>query len=105
VAISRFITRAASSVAGRTFLEYVSELDAQCPSVDGPSGRAAASPAIEAGKGHQRQGARHVSESPISAFAVIGIDIGKSSSQVVGLDGRGRATSKVVALRSKPGGQ
>jgi len=42
------------------------------------SGRALAPLAIEAGKGRQRHGARHVSDRP-AATAVIGIDIGKYS--------------------------
>ena len=52
------------------------------------SGRAPAPPAKEAGRGHQRQGARHVSE-PKHSIAVVGIDIGKNSFHVVGLDQRG----------------
>ena len=59
------------------------------------SGRAPAPPAIEAGKGRQRQGARHVTESQ-QAVAVIGIDIGKNSFHVVGLDTRG-----AIVLRQK----
>ena len=51
------------------------------------SGRAPAPPAIEAGKGCERQGARHVPNT--TAIAVIGIDIGKNSFHVVGLDARG----------------
>ena len=54
-----------------------------------------APPAIEAGKGRQRQGARHVSEPP-SSIAAIGIDIGKNSFHVVGLDARGS-----ILLRQK----
>ena len=56
------------------------------------SGRAPAPPAIDAGKGRQRQGARHVSELQGDAIAVIGIDIGKNSFHVVGLDSRGAIT-------------
>ena len=59
------------------------------------SGRAPAAPAIEAGKGRQRQGARHVSELK-TAIAVVGIDIGKNSFHVVGLDQRG-----AIVLRQK----
>ena len=62
----------------------------------GWSGRAPAPPAIEAGKGRQRQGARHVSEHSNTAIAVIGIDIGKNSFHVVGLDQRG-----AIVLRQK----
>ena len=61
----------------------------------GWSGRAPAPPAIEAGKGRQRQGARHVSELN-TAIAVIGIDIGKNSFHVVGHDERG-----AIVLRQK----
>ena len=52
------------------------------------SGRAPAPPVIEAGKGRQRQGARYVSNLN-DAVAVVGIDIGKNSFHVVGLDARG----------------
>ena len=62
----------------------------------GWSGRAPAPPAIEAGKGRQRQGARHVSDSSTAAIAVIGIDIGKNSFHIVGLDERG-----AIVLRQK----
>ena len=62
----------------------------------GWSGRAPAPPASEAGKGRQRQGARHVSETPNTAIAVIGIDIGKNSFHVVGHDARG-----AIVLRQK----
>ena len=52
------------------------------------SGRAPAPPAIEAGKG--RKDREHaMSEKPNNAIAVIGIDIGKKSFHVVGLDARG----------------
>ena len=61
----------------------------------GWSGRAPAPPAIEAGKGCERQGARHVSDTH-AAIAVIGIDIGKNSFHVVGLDARG-----AIVLRQK----
>jgi hypothetical protein len=61
----------------------------------GWSGRAPAPPAIEAGKGRSRQGARHVSETH-AAIAVIGIDIGKNSFHVVGHDQRG-----AIVLRQK----
>ena len=56
-------------------------------SANGWSGRAPAPPAIEAGKG-PKDGARHVSDTQ-PAIAVIGIDIGKNSFHVVGLDARG----------------
>ena len=62
----------------------------------GWSGRAPAPPAIEAGKGRQRQGARHVPDSSTAAIAVIGIDIGKNSFHIVGLDDRG-----AIVLRQK----
>ena len=62
----------------------------------GWSGRAPAPPAIEAGKGRQRQGARHVPDSSTAAIAVVGIDIGKNSFHVVGLDERG-----AIVLRQK----
>ena len=53
----------------------------------GWSGRAPAAPAIEVGKGRQRQGARHVSSTARLFF--FSIDIGKNSFHVVGLDARG----------------
>ena len=59
------------------------------------SGRAPAPPAIEVGKGRQRRGARHVSNLNYSV-AVIGIDIGKNSFHVVGMDARG-----AIVLRQK----
>ena len=59
------------------------------------SGRAPAPPAIEAGKGRQRQGARYVSESN-TAIAIVGIDIGKNSFHIVGLDQCG-----AIVLRQK----
>jgi hypothetical protein len=49
----------------------------------------------ESGKGLQRQGARHV-QNLNSTVAVIGIDIGKNSFHVVGLDDRG-----AIVLRQK----
>ena len=49
----------------------------------------------ESGKGLQRQGARHVPE-PQQRNCVIGIDIGKNSFHVVGLDDRG-----AIVLRQK----
>ncbi len=58
------------------------------------SGRAPP-PAIEAGKGRQRQGARHVSELK-HLHRVAGIDIGKNSFHIVGLDQRG-----AIVLRQK----
>src|SRR6478752_5797171 len=61
----------------------------------GWSGRAPAPPASEAGKGRQRQGARHVSDTN-SAITVIGIDNGKNSFHVVGHDTRG-----AIVLRQK----
>jgi len=59
----------------------------------GWSGRAPAPPASEAGKGHQRQGARDVSD---TAIAVIGIDIGKNSFDVVGHDARRAIVDTIV---------
>jgi hypothetical protein len=59
----------------------------------GWSGRAPAPPASKAGKGRQRRGARHVSD---TAIAVIGIDIGKNAFHVVGHDTRG-----AIVLRQK----
>ena len=61
----------------------------------GWSGRAPAPPAIEAGKGRPRQGARHVPDTQ-PAVAVIGIDIGKNSFHIVGHDERG-----AIVLRQK----
>ena len=49
----------------------------------------------ETGQGRQRQGARH-GRIPHTAVAVVGIDIGKNSFHVVGLDGRG-----AIVLRQK----
>src|SRR6516162_6527739 len=61
----------------------------------GWSGRAPASPAFDAGRG--RQGQEHVmAEKCKSAIAVIGIDIGKYSFHIVGLDKRG-----AIVLRQK----
>jgi hypothetical protein len=54
----------------------------------GWSGRAPAAPALEDGKGHQDK-ERAMSQKPESAVAVVGIDIGKNSFHVVGLDKRG----------------
>lgn len=68
----------------------------------GRSGRAPAPPAREAGKGRQRQGARHISDTQYrdqrncTAINVIGIDIGKNSFHVVGHDARG-----AIVLRQK----
>src|SRR5882672_1655111 len=62
----------------------------------GWSGRAPAPPASEAGKGRQRQGAHAMSQTPNTAIAVIGIDIGKNSFHVVGHDARG-----AIVLRQK----
>ena len=59
------------------------------------SGRAPAPPANEAGQGRQGQGARRVSN-PITAIATVGIDIGKNSFHVIGLDQRG-----AIVLRQK----
>jgi hypothetical protein len=61
----------------------------------GWSGRAPAPPASEAGKGRQRQGARHVSDTQY-AIATMGIDIGKNSFHVVGHDACG-----AIVLRQK----
>jgi len=62
------------------------------------SGYAPAPPAIEAGKGCQRQGARHVSElkhldsqNSNTSMTAVGIDIGQNSFHVVGLDQCGAA--------------
>jgi hypothetical protein len=61
----------------------------------GWSGRAPASPAFDAGK--ERQGQEHaMAEKCKSAIAVIGIDIGKYSFHIVGLDKRG-----AIVLRQK----
>ena len=60
------------------------------------SGRAPAPSAIEAGKGRQRRGARYVPQSQRRSIALIGIDIGKNSFHVVGLDSRG-----AIVLRQK----
>src|SRR5687767_15097606 len=59
------------------------------------SGRAPAPPASEAGKGRQRQGAR-MFQTFSTAISVVGIDIGKNSFHVVGLDERG-----TIMLRQK----
>ena len=61
----------------------------------GWSGRAPASPAFDAGKGRERQ-EHAVSDKRKSAIAVIGIDIGKYSFHIVGLDKRG-----AIVLRQK----
>src|SRR5262245_21520189 len=58
----------------------------------GWSGRAPAPPAGEAGKGHRRRGAPTLN----AGIAVIGIDIGKNSFHIVGLDRRG-----AIVLRQK----
>src|ERR1700686_1983228 len=61
----------------------------------GWSGRAPAPPAIEAGKG--RQDKEHaMSQTLNAAIAVVGIDIGKNSFHIVGLDSRG-----AIVLRQK----
>jgi transposase len=60
------------------------------------SGRAPAPSAIEAGKGRQRDKEHAMSHNLNNAVAVIGIDIGKNSFHVVGLDGRGS-----IVLRQK----
>ena len=65
-----------------------------CP-IMGWSGRAPAPPAIEAGKGRQRQGARHGTDTQ-PVIAVVGIDIGKNSFHIVGHDERG-----AIVLRQK----
>jgi hypothetical protein len=59
------------------------------------SGRAPALPATNAGRGHRRQGARHVAETRHFA-RVIGIDIGKNSFHIVGQNQRG-----AIVLRQK----
>ena len=46
-------------------------------------------------EGHQRQGARHVSDSD-AAIAVVGMDIGKNSFRVISHDARG-----AIVLRQK----
>src|SRR5215470_9693304 len=61
----------------------------------GWSGRAPASPAFDAGKGRERQ-EHAMSDKRKSAIAVIGIDIGKYSFHIVGLDERG-----AIVLRQK----
>ena len=59
------------------------------------SGRAPALPAMEAGQGrHDKEHA--MSQNLNSAVAVIGIDIGKNSFHIVGLDNRG-----AIVLRQK----
>ena len=52
-------------------------------------------PALDAGRGRPRQGARHVPDTQ-TAIAVIGIDIGKNSFHIVGHDERG-----AIVLRQK----
>ena len=61
----------------------------------GWSGRAPAPPAIETGKGAKDK-EHAMSQNLNSAIAFIGIDIGKNSFHVVGLDARG-----AIALRQK----
>jgi transposase len=61
----------------------------------GWSGRAPAPPAFYAGKGTKDK-ERAMSQKPESAIAVVGIDIGKNSFHVVGLDKRG-----AIVLRQK----
>jgi transposase len=61
----------------------------------GWSGRAPASSAFDAGKGRERQ-EHAMSDKRRSAIAVIGIDIGKYSFHIVGLDERG-----AIVLRQK----
>jgi transposase len=61
----------------------------------GWSGRAPAPPTIEVGKGAKDK-EHAMSQNLNSAIAFIGIDIGKNSFHVVGLDGRG-----AIALRQK----
>jgi transposase len=64
--------------------------------VMGWSGRAPAPPASEAGKGRAKDKEHAMSQKHNTALAVIGIDIGKNSFHVVGLDQRG-----AIALRQK----
>src|SRR5262249_28844418 len=61
----------------------------------GWSGRAPAPPVTNLARGSKDKGARHVPE-PHRAIPVIGIDIGKNSFHVVGLDDRG-----AIVLRQK----
>jgi len=61
----------------------------------GWSGRAPAPAVSDACAGHQRQGARHA-EALKNSIAFVGIDIGKNSFHIVGLDGRG-----AIVLRQK----
>ena len=63
----------------------------------GWSGRAPAPPAIEAGKGTKDK-EHAMSQTPNTAIAAIGIDIGKNSFHVVGYDARG-----AIVLRQKAG--
>jgi hypothetical protein len=62
----------------------------------GWSGRAPAPPASEAGKGGAKDEEHAMSQTPNTAIAVIGIDIGKDSFHVVGHDARG-----AIVLRQK----
>src|SRR6476620_9485170 len=62
----------------------------------GWSGRAPAPPASEAGKGGAKAKEQAMSQTPNTAIAVIGIDIGKSSFHGVGHDTRG-----AIVLRQK----
>src|SRR5260370_291203 len=66
----------------------------RCPLM-GWSGRAPAPPASEAGKGAKDK-EHAMSQTPNTAIAVIGIDIGKNSFHVVGHDARG-----AIVLRQK----
>ena len=67
------------------------------------SGRAPAPPAIEAGKGRESK-ERAMSHNPSNAVDVIGIDIGKNSFHVVGLDSVAQSYCvKVRVARSKHG--
>ena len=62
----------------------------------GWSGRAPAPPASEAGKGGAKDKEHAMSQTPNTAIAVIGIDIGKNSFHAVGHDARG-----AIVLRQK----
>ena len=67
------------------------------------SGRAPAPPAIEAGKGAPKTREHAMSQTLKATIAVAGIDIGKNSFHVVGLDparARCGAASEVVAWPS-----
>jgi hypothetical protein len=65
-------------------------------------GRASAQAAIEAGEGRAKEEDHAMSQNLSSALAVIGIDIGKNSFHVVGLDERGAIVLRSLALSFKP---